>query len=115
MLGAGAGDAFVGASVGGALAVGVTVVTVSGGNGAAGGGADGVVAAGRAVVGAGWLVVAGRATVVDTDPLSPPPRMTTVQITATSVTGQLNCSITDAAGAAIAVQNNNTMIANCTK
>jgi hypothetical protein len=36
-------------------------------------------------------------------------------VTATSVTGQLNCSITDAAGTAIAVQNNNTMIANCTK
>jgi hypothetical protein len=31
------------------------------------------------------------------------------------VAGQLNCSITDASGTAIAVQNNNTMIANCTK
>jgi hypothetical protein len=29
--------------------------------------------------------------------------------------GRLNCSITDAAGTAIALQNNNTMIANCTK
>ncbi len=36
-------------------------------------------------------------------------------VTATSVAGQLNCSITDAAGALIATQNNNTMIANCTK
>jgi hypothetical protein len=36
-------------------------------------------------------------------------------VTATSVIGQLNCTITDASGAAIAVQNNNTMIANCTK
>ena len=36
-------------------------------------------------------------------------------VTATSVAGQLNCSITDASGTAIAVQNNNTMIANCTK
>jgi len=83
-LGAGAGAATVGASVGGALAVGVTVVTVSGVNGAAGAGADGVVAAGGALVVAGWLVVTGGATVVDTDPLSPPPRITTVQITATS-------------------------------
>jgi hypothetical protein len=36
-------------------------------------------------------------------------------VTATSVIGQLNCTITDASGAAIAAQNNNTMIANCTK
>jgi hypothetical protein len=36
-------------------------------------------------------------------------------VTATSVIGQLNCSITDASGTAIAAQNNNTMIANCTK
>jgi hypothetical protein len=43
------------------------------------------------------------------------PGVTLGSVTATSVTGQLNCSITDAAGAAIAVQNNNTMIANCTK
>jgi hypothetical protein len=43
------------------------------------------------------------------------PGVTLGSVTATSVTGQLNCSITDAAGTAIAVQNNNTMIANCTK
>ncbi len=36
-------------------------------------------------------------------------------VTATSVAGQLNCSITDAAGATIAAQNNNTMITTCTK
>lgn len=36
-------------------------------------------------------------------------------VTATSVTGQLNCSITDAAGALIAAQTNNSMIATCTK
>ena len=43
------------------------------------------------------------------------PGVTLSSVTATSVMGRLNCSITDAAGAAIAVQNNNTMIANCTK
>jgi hypothetical protein len=43
------------------------------------------------------------------------PGVTLSSVTATSVMGQLNCSITDAAGAAIAVQTNNTMIANCTK
>ena len=43
------------------------------------------------------------------------PGVTLGSVTATSVTGQLNCSITDASGATIAVQNNNTMIANCTK
>jgi hypothetical protein len=36
-------------------------------------------------------------------------------VTATSVAGQLNCSITDAAGSLIAVQNNNTMITTCTQ
>ena len=36
-------------------------------------------------------------------------------VTATSVGGQLNCSITDASGAMIAAQSNNTMIATCTK
>jgi hypothetical protein len=36
-------------------------------------------------------------------------------VTATSVAGQLNCSIVDASGTAIAVQNTNTMITNCTK
>jgi hypothetical protein len=35
-------------------------------------------------------------------------------VTATSVGGQLNCSITDAAGAVIAQQNTNSMIATCT-
>ena len=43
------------------------------------------------------------------------PGVTLNSVTATSVGGQLNCSITDASGTAIAVQNNNTMIANCTK
>jgi hypothetical protein len=55
---------------------------VSGGSDAAGGTA-GVVAGGADVVAAGWAVVEV-AMVVDTEPLSPPPRMTTVQITATS-------------------------------
>lgn len=36
-------------------------------------------------------------------------------VTATSVAGQLNCSITDAAGATIAAQTNNSIIATCTK
>jgi hypothetical protein len=36
-------------------------------------------------------------------------------VTATSVAGQLNCTITDASGAMIAAQNNNSMIATCTK
>ncbi|ODQ87671.1 hypothetical protein [Mycolicibacterium flavescens] len=36
-------------------------------------------------------------------------------VTATSVTGQLNCSITDAAGTLITAQNNNAMIATCTQ
>jgi hypothetical protein len=36
-------------------------------------------------------------------------------VTATSVAGQLNCSITDAAGTLLAAQNNNAMIANCTQ
>lgn len=36
-------------------------------------------------------------------------------VTATSVTGQLNCSITDAAGAVIVAQNTNTMITTCTQ
>ena len=43
------------------------------------------------------------------------PGVSLSSVTATSVAGQLNCSITDASGTAIAVQNNNTMIANCTK
>ena len=36
-------------------------------------------------------------------------------VTATSVAGQLNCAITDAAGATLAAQATNTMIANCTR
>ena len=36
-------------------------------------------------------------------------------VTATSVAGQLNCSITDGTGATLAAQNTNTMIANCTR
>ncbi len=36
-------------------------------------------------------------------------------VTATSVAGQLNCSITDAGGETLAAQNTNTMIANCTR
>ncbi len=36
-------------------------------------------------------------------------------VTATSLGGQLNCAITDGAGATLAAQNNNTMIANCTR
>ncbi|BBZ06790.1 hypothetical protein MDOR_09590 [Mycolicibacterium doricum] len=36
-------------------------------------------------------------------------------VTATSIGGQLNCTITDAAGAALVTQNNNSMIATCTQ
>ena len=36
-------------------------------------------------------------------------------VTATSVTGQLNCTITDGAGAMLAAQTNNSMITNCTR
>jgi hypothetical protein len=36
-------------------------------------------------------------------------------VTATSVAGQLNCSITDAAGTLLSAQNNNSMIATCTQ
>ncbi len=36
-------------------------------------------------------------------------------VTATSLGGQLNCTITDGAGGTLAAQNNNTMIANCTR
>jgi hypothetical protein len=42
------------------------------------------------------------------------PGVDLTSVTATSVTGQLNCSITDASGAAIAAQTNNSMIATCT-
>jgi hypothetical protein len=63
------------------------VVTVSGVNGPDGTGSGACeVATGGAieVLGAWLLVAAGGLTVLDTEPLSPPPRMTTVQITATS-------------------------------
>lgn len=43
------------------------------------------------------------------------PGVSLASVTATSVTGQLNCSITDGAGTAIAAQNNNGMITSCTK
>jgi hypothetical protein len=43
------------------------------------------------------------------------PGVTLGSVTATSVMGQLNCAITDAAGAVVAAQSNNTLIANCTK
>lgn len=43
------------------------------------------------------------------------PGVELASVTATSVGGQLNCNITDASGAVLAAQNNNTMIANCTK
>ncbi len=36
-------------------------------------------------------------------------------VTATSVAGQLNCSITDGAGETLAAQNNHTIIASCTR
>jgi hypothetical protein len=36
-------------------------------------------------------------------------------VTATSIAGQINCAITDASGAPIAAQTNNTMIATCTR
>ncbi|RDH77606.1 hypothetical protein DVS77_14575 [Mycolicibacterium moriokaense] len=43
------------------------------------------------------------------------PGVSLSSVTATSVAGQLNCSITDGAGQTLAAQNNNTMIANCTR
>ena len=43
------------------------------------------------------------------------PGVELTSVTATSVTGQLNCSITDAAGAVIAAQSNNLLITSCTK
>ncbi len=36
-------------------------------------------------------------------------------VIATSLTGQLNCAVTDATGATIVAQNTNSMIATCTK
>jgi hypothetical protein len=43
------------------------------------------------------------------------PGVTLSSVTATSVTGQLNCSIVDGAGATIAAQNTNSMITTCTR
>jgi hypothetical protein len=43
------------------------------------------------------------------------PGVTLSSVTATSLLGQLDCSITDAGGATIAAQANNTMITTCTK
>lgn len=43
------------------------------------------------------------------------PGVTLTSVTATSLTGQLNCSVTDAGGALIAEQNTASMIATCTK
>ncbi|MBX7434361.1 hypothetical protein JDV09_20000 [Mycobacterium sp. Y57] len=43
------------------------------------------------------------------------PGVTLSSVTATSVRGQLNCSITDANGNVIASQNNNSIITNCTR
>jgi hypothetical protein len=43
------------------------------------------------------------------------PGVTLSSVTATSVAGQLNCSITDGSGATLAQQSNNSMIATCTR
>ncbi|MCV7071549.1 hypothetical protein H7H73_15105, partial [Mycobacterium rufum] len=43
------------------------------------------------------------------------PGVTLSSVTATSVAGQLNCSIIDANGTLIAAQNNNSIITNCTR
>lgn len=43
------------------------------------------------------------------------PGVTLTSVTATSVAGRLNCSITDANGTLITAQNNNSMITNCTR
>lgn len=43
------------------------------------------------------------------------PGVSLSSVTATSVGGQLNCSITDGAGTLLTAQNNNAIIANCTK
>ncbi|MDZ4266468.1 MAG: hypothetical protein U1D00_12360 [Mycobacterium sp.] len=43
------------------------------------------------------------------------PGVTLSSVTATSVAGRLNCSIADANGGLIAVQNSNSMITNCTR
>ena len=43
------------------------------------------------------------------------PGVSLSSVTATSVTGQLNCSITDPAGVALAAQNSNSIITTCTR
>jgi hypothetical protein len=43
------------------------------------------------------------------------PGVDLTSVTATSMMGQLNCSITDAGGATIVAQANNSMITTCTK
>jgi hypothetical protein len=43
------------------------------------------------------------------------PGVNLTSVTATSLMGQLDCSITDAGGATIAAQATNTMITTCTK
>ncbi|WP_137145325.1 hypothetical protein [Mycolicibacterium sp. CR10] len=43
------------------------------------------------------------------------PGVTLASVTATSVAGQLNCSIIDANGALVAAQNTNSIITNCTR
>lgn len=43
------------------------------------------------------------------------PGVTLSSVTATSVSGQLNCAILDANGSLIAAQNNNSIITNCTR
>jgi hypothetical protein len=43
------------------------------------------------------------------------PGVSLSSVTATSVSSQLNCAITDAGGSLIAAQNNNSIITNCTR
>ena len=43
------------------------------------------------------------------------PGVSLSSVTATSVSGQLNCAILDANGSLIAAQNNNSIITNCTR
>ncbi|PRC49170.1 hypothetical protein C6A85_76105, partial [Mycobacterium sp. ITM-2017-0098] len=43
------------------------------------------------------------------------PGVSLSSVTATSVSGQLNCAILDANGSLIATQNNNSIITNCTR
>ena len=77
--GAGGGAASVGVGV--ASAVGLTVVTVSGGSDGAT--AEGVLAArGAEVVTGASVVGVADVTIADTEPLSPPPRITPVVTTA---------------------------------